>query len=158
MVEEDFMSWKTTIENAYWSWGQSCLTSTENTHYHSERRTDTVPVIQRSGCPAQSHQRVPLKATDSAVGHQSMSIQFHWKYLSFLTECVFEVISQCHCILHFAVMTLITQLKKRKSINPVLLPWWYTMTLCISQSLLQYPTDWSCVWQLSELVIRLQCV
>lgn len=53
------------------------LNSTKNTHDHRERYTYIVPVIQPAGCPAQSHYRVPLKGTDSAVGHQSISSQFH---------------------------------------------------------------------------------
>ena len=54
-------------------WGQACLTSTENTHGYPERRTYTVPLIQLAGCCAKSHQQVSLKATDSVVGHQSIS-------------------------------------------------------------------------------------
>lgn len=61
------------IEKDYSSWGQACLTSTENTHSYPERHTYTVPLIQPAGCPAQAHQQVSLKATDSVVGHQSIS-------------------------------------------------------------------------------------
>lgn len=61
------------IEKDYSCWGQACLTSIENTHSYPERRTYTVPLIQPAGCPAQAHQQVSLKATDSVVGHQSIS-------------------------------------------------------------------------------------
>lgn len=61
------------IEKVYSCWGQACLTSIENTHGHPERRTYTVPLIQPAGCPAQAHQQISLKATDSVVGHQSIS-------------------------------------------------------------------------------------
>lgn len=37
------------------------------------RGTNTVPLIQLAGCTVQSHQQVSLKATDSVVGHQSIS-------------------------------------------------------------------------------------
>lgn len=58
------------IDKDYSCWGQACLTSIENTH---GRCTYTVPPIQPAGCPAQAHQQVSLKATDSVVGHQSIS-------------------------------------------------------------------------------------
>lgn len=61
------------IEKDYSCWGQACLTSIENTHSNPGRCTYTVPLIQPAGCPAQAHQQVSLKATDSVVGHQSTS-------------------------------------------------------------------------------------
>lgn len=67
------MQAKKSAENDYSCWGQADLTSTENTHEYPERHTHTVPLIQPAACPAQSHQQVSLKATDSAVGHQSIS-------------------------------------------------------------------------------------
>lgn len=70
--KKDNTGWES-IEKDYSCWGQACLTSIENTHCYPGRCTYTVPLIQPTGRPAQAHQQVSLKATDSAVGHQSIS-------------------------------------------------------------------------------------
>lgn len=107
------------IERVDSCWGQACSTSAKNSHGYPDRHMHTVPLIQRDGCPTQSHQRVCLKAADSVVGHQSIS-----PFTS--TEgIVFEVISLCHCILYQVVMTWVTQYEKHKNggTKPVLPPW-----------------------------------
>lgn len=70
--KKDNTDWES-IEKDYSCWGQACLTSIENTHCYPGRCTYTVPLIQPAGRPAQAHQQVSLMATDSAVGHQSIS-------------------------------------------------------------------------------------